>query len=88
MQSAFAETWDAILTQARRARMTDEEVTVLVRGRYIRHVLEEFKGNQCKAANALGRHRNTLARAMHELGINPFEYRASARTRRRRNINR
>lgn len=87
MERLFVSTWDTILRQARKARMTDEEVMVLVRSRYIRHVLQEFKGNQCKTANALGRHRNTLARALHELGINPFEYRKSARTRRRRNLN-
>ena len=37
--------------------------------RFIITVLEENRGNQCKAARQLGMHRNTLSRTMQELKI-------------------
>jgi hypothetical protein len=47
--------------------------------RFILHVLAQHRGNQCKAANELGMHRNTLSRTMEELGIDPAQVRASVR---------
>ena len=43
---------------------------------YLREVLVACRGNQCKAAEELGMHRNTLSRAMAELGLNLAEVRA------------
>jgi len=43
---------------------------------YLREVLESHRGNQCKAAEELGMHRNTLSRAMADLGLNLAEVRA------------
>jgi len=37
--------------------------------RFILAVLEENKGNQCRAARELGMHRNTLSRTLAELEI-------------------
>ena len=37
--------------------------------RFILTVLEENKGNQCRAARELGMHRNTLSRTIAELRI-------------------
>jgi DNA-binding NtrC family response regulator len=37
--------------------------------RFILAVLEENKGNQCRAARELGMHRNTLSRTLAELKI-------------------
>ena len=37
--------------------------------RFILAVLEENKGNQCRAARELGMHRNTLSRTLAELDI-------------------
>ena len=37
--------------------------------RFILTVLNENKGNQCRAARELGMHRNTLSRTIHELKI-------------------
>jgi DNA-binding NtrC family response regulator len=37
--------------------------------RFIQHMLEKNNGNQSKAAQALGIHRNTLSRKRAELGL-------------------
>ena len=37
--------------------------------KFILAVLQENKGNQCKAARQLGMHRNTLSRTIAELGL-------------------
>ena len=36
---------------------------------FITHVLEQNRGNQCKAARQLGMHRNTLSRTLAELEL-------------------
>jgi DNA-binding NtrC family response regulator len=46
---------------------------------YLREVLVAHRGNQCKAAEELGMHRNTLSRAMAELGLSLAEVRAGAK---------
>jgi DNA-binding NtrC family response regulator len=43
---------------------------------YLREVLVANRGNQCKAAEELGIHRNTLSRTMAELGLSLAEVRA------------
>jgi DNA-binding NtrC family response regulator len=43
---------------------------------YLREVLIAHRGNQCKAADELGMHRNTLSRTMAELDLNLAEVRA------------
>jgi DNA-binding NtrC family response regulator len=43
---------------------------------YLREVLLAHRGNQCKAAEEMGMHRNTLSRTMAELGLNLAEVRA------------
>jgi Fis family transcriptional regulator, factor for inversion stimulation protein len=43
---------------------------------YLREVLVANRGNQCKAADELGIHRNTLSRTMAELGLSLAEVRA------------
>jgi DNA-binding NtrC family response regulator len=43
---------------------------------YLREVLIAHRGNQCKAAEELGMHRNTLSRTMAELGLDLAEVRA------------
>ena len=42
---------------------------------FIATVLEENKGNQCRAARQLGMHRNTLSRTLEELKIDVREFR-------------
>lgn len=49
--------------------------------RFIRKILEKHRGNQSKASEALGIHRNTLSRKIGELGLDhrPRRRRKSAR---------
>ena len=47
--------------------------------KFILTVLQENKGNQCRAARELGMHRNTLSRTMAELKIDLRAIRSGAR---------
>jgi Fis family transcriptional regulator, factor for inversion stimulation protein len=47
--------------------------------RFILTVLEENKGNQCRAARELGMHRNTLSRTLTELKIDVRQLREGTR---------
>ncbi len=47
--------------------------------RFILTVLEENKGNQCRAARELGMHRNTLSRTLTELKIDVRQLRDGVR---------
>lgn len=46
---------------------------------FISHVLQQNRGNQCKAAKQLGMHRNTLSRTLTELGLDVRELRRGLR---------
>jgi DNA-binding NtrC family response regulator len=47
--------------------------------RYILEVLSRHRGNQCKAAEELGMHRNTLSRTLAELGLDSTQIRQGMR---------
>ena len=47
--------------------------------RFIMNVLQQNKGNQCKAARELGMHRNTLSRTIAELKLDMREFREGLR---------
>ena len=47
--------------------------------RYILEVLAQHKGNQCKAAEELGMHRNTLSRTLAELDMDTAAIRSGIR---------
>jgi DNA-binding NtrC family response regulator len=57
--------------------MRYEEAVREFKRQYLREVLVANRGNQCKAAEELGMHRNTLSRAMAELNLDLAEVRAS-----------
>ncbi len=47
--------------------------------RFILEVLARHRGNQCKAAEELGMHRNTLSRTLTELGLDSAQIRQGMR---------
>ena len=67
---------DGLITQMHSAGIPYTEAVRQFKKRYILEVLAQHKGNQCKAAEELGMHRNTLSRAMAELGLDLAEVRA------------
>lgn len=46
---------------------------------YLREVLMAHRGNQCKAAEELGHHRNTISRKMEALGLPMAEIKADVK---------
>lgn len=66
---------DNLVTQMHAGGITYNEAVREFKKRFILEVLANHRGNQCKAAKALGMHRNTLSRTIAELEINPAEIR-------------
>jgi len=56
--------------------------------RYILEVLAHHKGNQCKAADELGMHRNTLSRTLSELDLDTAQIRSQLREQIRNGLRR
>ena len=67
---------DSLVTQMHSSGIRYEDAVKEFRRQYLREVLIAHRGNQCKAAEELGMHRNTLSRAMAELGLSLAEVRA------------
>ena len=67
---------DSLVTQMHSTGIRYEDAVKEFKRQYLREVLAANKGNQCKAAEELGIHRNTLSRTMAELGISLAEIRA------------
>ena len=68
---------DSLVTQMHSSGIRYEEAVREFKKQYLREVLVAHKGNQCKAAEEVGMHRNTLSRTMAELGLSLAEVRAS-----------
>lgn len=66
---------DSLVSQMHAGGITYAEAVREFKKRFILEVLAQNRGNQCKAAKALGMHRNTLSRTIAELEINPTEIR-------------
>ena len=60
---------EALILQMYKSNILYSEAVREFKKRFIMTVLEENRGNQCKAARELGMHRNTLSRTMQELKI-------------------
>ena len=60
---------EALISQMVHSNILYSEAVREFKKRFIVTVLEENRGNQCKAARELGMHRNTLSRTMQELKI-------------------
>ena len=70
---------EALIFQMYRSNILYSEAVREFKKRFIVTVLEENKGNQCKAARELGMHRNTLSRTMQELRIDVRPLREGAK---------
>ena len=70
---------DAMVTQMYAAGMPYTDAVRQFKRRYILEILHAHKGNQCKAAEELGMHRNTLARTLTELDLHTAEIRGGMR---------
>lgn len=60
---------EALVMQMYKSNILYSEAVREFKKRFILTVLQENKGNQCRAARALGMHRNTLSRTITELRI-------------------
>ena len=70
---------DAVITQMHSAGVSYNEALRQFKRRYILEVLSHHKGNQCKAAEELGMHRNTLSRTLAELDMDTAKIRNGMR---------
>lgn len=78
------EVWGQAIGLARTAGLTLDAFAKLAAKLYITQSLVRHKGNQCHAAKELGVHRNTMHRAIQELGINIYGIVTQTRPKRRR----
>lgn len=60
---------EALIMQMYKSNILYSEAVREFKKRFILTVLQENKGNQCRAARQLGMHRNTLSRTITELKI-------------------
>jgi len=67
---------DNLVTQMHSTGVRYDDAVRQFKRQYILEVLRANRGNQCKAADELGMHRNTLSRTMDELQLEVAEVRA------------
>jgi Fis family transcriptional regulator, factor for inversion stimulation protein len=70
---------EALVSQMYKSGILYSEAVREFKKRFIITVLQENNGNQCKAARALGMHRNTLSRTIAELNLDVRSVRNGAR---------
>jgi Fis family transcriptional regulator len=70
---------DGLITQMHSAGVSYTEAIRQFKRRFILEVLARHKGNQCKAAEELGMHRNTLSRTLAELNMDTAQIRNGMR---------
>ena len=78
-EDAVKDQLEALILQMYRSNILYSEAVREFKKRFIITVLEENRGNQCKAARQLGMHRNTLSRTMQELRIDVRPLREDAK---------
>ena len=66
---------EALILQMYRSNILYCEGVREFKKRFILTVLQENRGNQCRAARELGMHRNTLSRTINELNIDVCQLR-------------
>jgi Fis family transcriptional regulator, factor for inversion stimulation protein len=70
---------EALILQMYKSNILYSEGVREFKKRFILTVLQENKGNQCRAARELGMHRNTLSRTIDELKIDIRQLRDGAK---------
>ncbi|SNS82188.1 regulatory protein, Fis family [Granulicella rosea] len=70
---------DGLITQMHSGGISYNDAVRQFKRRYILEVLSHHKGNQCKAAEELGMHRNTLSRTLAELDMDSAQIRNGMR---------
>ncbi len=70
---------DGLITQMHSAGISYTEAVRHFKKRFLLEVLAHHKGNQCKAAEELGMHRNTLSRTLTELDLDSTQIRNGMR---------
>lgn len=74
----------SLVTQMHSSGVTYTEAVKQFKKRFVLEVLAHHKGNQCKAADELGMHRNTLSRLLTELDMDSAQIRTGIRNGMRR----
>ena len=70
---------EALILQMYKSNILYSEGVREFKKRFILTVLQENKGNQCRAARELGMHRNTLSRTLAELDMDTAQIRNGMR---------
>ena len=70
---------ESLVTQMHSSGLRYEEAVRDFKRQYLREVLVAHRGNQCKAAEELGMHRNTLSRTLAELDMDTAQIRHGMR---------
>src|SRR5438270_8031580 len=68
-ETAVKDQLEALIMQMYKSNILYSEAVREFKKRFILTVLQENRGNQCRAARELGMHRNTLSRTVTELKI-------------------
>ena len=79
MRNPLKRELDALVIQLHSAGVSYADSLKQFKRRYILEVLAHHKGNQCKAAEELGMHRNTLSRTLAELELDTTQIRNGVR---------
>lgn len=70
---------DTLVLQMHAAGLSYTEAVREFKKRFLFEVLARHRGNQCKAAEELGMHRNTLSRTLAELDMDSAQIRSGMR---------
>lgn len=67
---AIQQNLQSLEIMANHVHLSLDQMTELLKRQFIVAALQRNKGNQCKAAKELGKHRNTLSRDLAQLKLN------------------
>ncbi len=79
MRNSVKDQLEALVAQMYSSGILYSEAVREFKKRFLMNVLQQNKGNQCKAARELGMHRNTLSRTITELKLDVHQFRDGGR---------